>query len=146
MREVGLRLPGVVEPFHGGHDHAGVSLREILMTPFELDQLGHADRSPPASEEDEDLMPIAGQVVLGERRAVGLLRLERREGASHRDRPRVGREPQRVQDRELGAREGSTSAKSASTRQTVHLFHRDMGTRATPSNARAGMYDGTIRR
>jgi hypothetical protein len=34
---------------------------------FELNQLGHADGSPPAPEEDKHVVPAAAQVALSER-------------------------------------------------------------------------------
>ena len=86
-------------------EHARVPLRKIVVVPFELNQLDHADGSPPAAEEDKHVVPIAGQVALRERRAVGSPCFERRERSSHRDWPRVRRQSHRVQECQLGARE-----------------------------------------
>ncbi len=43
VRKVGLRFPGVVESFHRDHEHARAPLRKIVVAPFELNQLDHAD-------------------------------------------------------------------------------------------------------
>ena len=87
--KVGLGFLCVVKSLDRDYDHARVPLRKIAMAPFELNQLGHADRSPPAAEEHKNAVLIAGQVALGERRAVSSAGFERREWTSHRDWPRV---------------------------------------------------------
>lgn len=103
VRELGLRLFGVFQAFHGHGDHACLLPGEVFVPPFELDQLLYAERSPPAAEEDHYRVAVAIQVTLGERRAVGLRRHERREGLARCHlRPRIGLQARPQQKRALG--------------------------------------------
>lgn len=94
VREVGLGFLGVVDSFHRDHDHAGVSLREIIMAMFELDQLGHTNRSPSAPKKDDRVVLITDQVDLAIRCAVRTPCLECREGPADGNRSRIGRQSQ----------------------------------------------------
>jgi len=52
VRKLGLRLLGVVGPFHRNHDHARIAAGEVLVVTLELTQLDHAVGSPTSAEKD----------------------------------------------------------------------------------------------
>lgn len=70
VRKIDLGLPSVVGPFQRSDDDASIMPGKVCVTAFELTQLDHAGRSPPAAEEDEDVRLIAEEIGIGELCAV----------------------------------------------------------------------------
>ena len=64
MRELSLCLARVVELFYRGNKHASAALLEVFVMGFELNQLDHAERSPPAAEKHQYVVRVAAELAL----------------------------------------------------------------------------------
>lgn len=87
-----LGLFAQVDSFCRSHHHTSIAPSKILVAAVELNQLDHAERSPPATKKDENGVLIALEVSLSKRRTIGTLRLKRRKGLADFERTGISRE------------------------------------------------------